>query len=365
MESMIIPPIFCPFTAQINPHVKAAQLHLLKWVQTFNLVQKETARKRFMRANFAWFAACTYPTADADNLALVSDWFAWLFLVDDQLDDGVIGRQLEQAQEVLGELLCVLDDIGTSGRLLPPSAHSSSAIASLANLWQRTFPQSTPTWRKRFFRHVADCFAAANWEAQNRIQGIIPDETTYIKKRRDTGAIYICLDLIDIVEHIDLPLHIYNSQVFQDTLEATSNVVCWCNDIYSLEKEKALGESHNLVLVVQHTHHFTQQEAMNYVSDRICAEIQLFLNLQQQVLALFPMHTQDLQKYLAGMRSWMRGNLDWSSETKRYRELEKTLSGETVNYLEEILSTGAIRCEMNHGNQPVNNLTNLAADYCH
>jgi hypothetical protein len=306
-------------------------------VQRFDLVQKQTARQRFMQANFAWFAACTYPTVDVHNLALVSDWFAWLFLVDDQLDDGVIGRQLEQVQEVMAELLTVLDE-DTSLSLSPPSAHSSSAIASLADLWQRTLPQSTKTWRKRFFRHVADCFTAAYWEAHNRVQGIIPDEITYIKKRRDTGAIYICLDLIDIVEHINLPLHVYNSQVFQDTLEATSNVVCWCNDIYSLEKEKTLGEHHNLVLVAQHAHHFTHQEAINYVSELISKEVQLFLNLEQQLLALFPMHTQDLQKYLAGMRSWMRGNLDWSSKTKRYRYLEKTVSGETVDYLEEILS---------------------------
>ncbi|MFB2772740.1 hypothetical protein ACE1AT_26210 [Pelatocladus sp. BLCC-F211] len=339
METVIIPATFCPFAPQINPHVEAAQLHLSKWVQSFNLVQNKTARQRFMRANFAWFAACTYPSADVHNLSLVSDWFAWLFLIDDQLDDGITGRQLEQVQKVMAELLSVLDDINTSPLLSPHSAHSSIAIASLTDLWQRTFLQSNAIWRQRFFRHVSNCFAAACWEAQNRVQGIIPNEIAYIKKRRDTGAIYICLDLIEIVEHIDLPLYVYNSHMFQQILEATSNVICWCNDIYSLEKEKYLNEHHNLVLVVQYTHRITQQEAINYVSDLISAEVRLFLNLEQQVLALFPMYTQDLQKYLAGMKSWMRGNLDWSSQTKRYNYLAKIVPSETVDYLEKILST--------------------------
>ncbi|GAB1545485.1 hypothetical protein NUACC21_81610 [Scytonema sp. NUACC21] len=342
MEPIIIPPIFCPFTPQINPYLEAAQLHLDNWVQHFGLVQSFSARQRFMQANFAWFAASTYPSADLDNLALVSDWLAWLFLIDDQLDDGTAGRQLEQVREVLAELLCVLDYTGTSFSLSPPFARSSIAIASLTDLCQRTFSQSTPIWRQRFFRHVSDCFASACWEAQNRVQGIIPNKILYIKQRRHTGAIYICLDLIEIVEHIDLPLYVYNSQVFQQTLEATSNVVCWCNDIYSLEKEKSLNEHHNLVLVLQNDCHFTQQEALHCVSELISTEVRRFLNLEQQVLELFPMHTQDLQKYLAGMKSWMRGNLDWSSETKRYNHLENIVQAETVSYLEKILKTAPV-----------------------
>lgn len=338
MLQVTIPKIFSPFPPQINPHVQTTQTHLLDWVQRFNLVQKETAQQRFIQAEFAYFAACTYPTASASNLALVSDWFAWLFLVDDQLDDGVIGKQPEQAYEVMTNLLDILDDKYTPEPLLPASAYSSIAAASLADLWQRTFSQSTSNWRKRFYRHVADCFAAAYWEAQNRLQSAIPDEATYIKKRRDTGAIYICLDLIDIVEHIDFPLYLYNSQVFQDALDATSNLVCWCNDIYSLEKEKTLGEHHNIVLVVQHTRNFTQHEAINYITELMSKEVQLFLNLEQQLLRIFPTHAQELQKYLAGMKSWIRGNLDWSSKTKRYRYLEKTVSDETVDYLEEILA---------------------------
>jgi hypothetical protein len=45
--------------------------------------------------------------------------------------------------------------------------------------------------------------------------------------------------------------------------------------------------------------------------------------------------------YLAGMRSWMRGNLDWSARTRRYRD-----SLRHHDYLESTLvdqSGGAVR----------------------
>lgn len=39
--------------------------------------------------------------------------------------------------------------------------------------------------------------------------------------------------------------------------------------------------------------------------------------------------------YLAGMRSWMRGNLEWSASTRRYRGSSR--AGDPAEYLEAVL----------------------------
>ncbi len=338
MESAIVPPIFCPFPQEINPHVKEVQQHVLAWVQRFGLVQKEIAQQRFRRADFGWFAACVYPSVDIHDLELVSDWFAWLFLVDDQLDDGVLGVQLEKARKIMGDLLAVIDDAhGSDLHLVNASVQSSAVIAALVDLWQRTALHTQVAWRKRFYRHFANCFAAACWEAENRIRGIIPDVTTYIHKRRDTGAIYICLDLIDVVKKMHFPVQIYDHPVFQTLLDTSSNVICWCNDIFSLEKEVERGEYHNLVPVLQHAQQCSLQEAVNSANALITTEVRHFLEAERQMQGLFPAYTQDIQTYLAGMKSWMRGNLAWSSATERYVYVEQAQSRETVNYLDSIL----------------------------
>jgi hypothetical protein len=205
-------PDLIPFPPETNAHIDTAREHLQEWVCRFGLVRKEAARRRFARADFAGFGGQTYPTADESDLQLVSDCLAWLFLLDDQLDDGSGGRDLNQ----VGGL-----EEAFAGILLGPHRPSLPALASpmtevplvlaLSDLWQRLDGRTTEAWRWKFFRHVAAGAGAAFWEAENRVSKIIPDERTYIEKRRHTGAIYVCMDLIEVVERLDIPIPIYES----------------------------------------------------------------------------------------------------------------------------------------------------------
>ncbi|WP_324192478.1 terpene synthase family protein [Nocardia transvalensis] len=330
-----MPEIFAPFPFRINPHAEQTRAHLDEWTRRIGLVHREAARKRFEKADFGWFAAVVYPTADAAHLDLMSDWFAWLFLVDDQLDDGKVGRSPEHVGTVVSRMRSVLEspDFGAAAAADPDAP---VAVSSLADLWQRTAADATPAWRRRYIRHLDECLTtAATWEARNRIEGIVPDEETYIEKRRHTGAIYVCMDLIDIVERIDVPENVYASPQFAAALDAACNVVCWTNDVYSLEKERSLGEVHNLVLVVEHHRGLGTDEALERVCAAISAQTRLFLDLERELLATFPEHAGVLDPYLAGMRTWMRGNLDWSSRSKRYRAVADGVLPE--EYLEPAL----------------------------
>lgn len=328
------PTIACPFPYQVNPHVEHARAHLLDWTRRIGLVHRETALRRFERADFGWFAAMVYPTATRTHVELMADWFAWLFLVDDQLDDGAAGRTPGDLRGIVGRLTAVLEspDLGARSaddRSLP------TAVSSLADLWARTAGDADANWRRRFIRHLDDCLTtAATWEAENRVNGVVPDEGTYVVNRRHTGAIYVCMDLIDIVERIDLPESVYDSPEFTAALDAACNVVCWTNDVYSLDKERSLGEVHNLVYVVQRHRNLDQDAALAHVCAAISAETELFLARETELLRAFPGEIEVLTRYLAGMRSWMRGNLDWSRRTLRYRGPDAAAEPRPEEYLE-------------------------------
>jgi hypothetical protein len=332
-----IPEIHCPFPSQVNPYLDEARTHLAAWVRDIGLVQRDSARRRFERADFGWFAAVVYPTADRRHLELMADWFAWLFLVDDQLDDGGVGRSLEQADAAVATLLSILEDpaqieIGPAGHGLP------TAVSSLADLWRRTAAGAPAQWRRRFSRHLEECLTtAAVWEAGNRVRGIVPDEQTYVEKRRHTGAIYVCMDLIDITEHLDVPEALYDAPEFTAALNAACNVVCWTNDIYSLEKERSLGEIHNLVYLVERHRGLEPEEAMAEVCAATSAETRRFLTAERELLQAYPGDAGLLEPYVAGMRSWIRGNLDWSASTKRYRPSVEATPAQPADYLESAL----------------------------
>ncbi|GAA1948621.1 hypothetical protein GCM10009837_87590 [Streptomyces durmitorensis] len=332
-----IPEIHCPFPYRVNPHADRARAHLAAWVHRTGLVNRESARKRFDQADFGWFAALVYPTASRRHLELMADWFAWLFLVDDQLDDGSAGRSPAQMEQMVGGMQVVLEspDFGVSllsGPNVPP------AVASLAELWQRTAVDAPAHWRRRFIRHLRDCLVTATvWEGGNRIRGTVPDEVTYIENRRHTGAIYVCMDLIDIVEGLDVPEGLYGSAEFTLALDAACNVVCWTNDVYSLDKERSLGEVHNIAYLAQHHRGLDREQALAEVCAATSTETERFLTAERQLLSAHPQETGLLAPYAAGMRTWIRGNLDWSRRTKRYQAGTSASWARPADYVERAL----------------------------
>ncbi|MFE1554099.1 terpene cyclase [Streptomyces sp. NPDC058734] len=317
------------FPPQLNPHADAAIAHLDRWTEQYGLVGTAAARERFARADFGWFAAVTYPTADEDGLCLIADWFGWLFLLDDQLDDGLLGKDPARTGDLMTQIFEVL---GGDAGALPEGA--PALVTSLADLWRRS--TATSVWRERFVEHVIAGGLAARWEADNRVRGTVPDVASYVENRRHTGAIYVCMDLVEVVERLDVPDPVYRSESFQRALRSACDVVCWTNDLYSLDKETALGEYHNLVTVIQHADGLTAGQAADRVGDRIAREIEAFAGYEAEALRAWPEHGGTLRTYFAGMRSWMRGNLDWSASTRRYRDAHGT-PADPAGYLEEVL----------------------------
>ncbi|WP_030949881.1 terpene synthase family protein [Streptomyces sp. NRRL S-646] len=324
--------ITCPFPFSVNPHARQAREHLEAWTRENGLLRGARARERFARADFGWFAALVYPTADAEALDLMAEWFAWLFLVDDQLDDGAFGRspkRMAQAVALMREILG--DPAPPLDTALPPAA------VALADLWRRTARRASPRWRARFARHLEQCLITATvWEAENRVSGSVPTEESYIANRRHTGAIYVCMDLIETAENVEVPAPSYDTPAFEAALNAACDVVCWANDVYSLAKERALGEVHNLVYIVGHHRRLDERQALETVCSAIAARTEDYLTAEKELRREHPRDAPWLEPTLAGMRSWMRGNLDWSQRTERYAS-DFARDGADTQYLEAAL----------------------------
>lgn len=315
MEDIQLPALYCPFAPRMSPHVNVAQEHVESWMQHFRLLQG-VALQQFSHARMGWLVARCYPTATANELSLLADWLAWLFLIDDLFSEGAMSHKPEQIQPVMVELFSVVD--GTAQ--LPQ--RDDPIFAALYNLWQRTIVSTPLGWRKQFLGHFRDYFVGTYWETQNRAHGLVPDIDTYIEKRRFSSGMLLGIDFIDLVVHMDLPDEIRSNDEFRTLLRATNNIVCWANDMVSLRKELEHQDVNNIVLIAQHMYCYTLQEALNYTSDLIRAETELFLDIEQKLPMMFPMYEREIQLYTLAHRAMVRGNLDWSYETSRYVRTE-------------------------------------------
>ena len=186
-------------------------------------------------------------------------------------------------------------------------------------------------WMARFVQSAVEYFESSEWEAENRERGVWPDAATYIRMRPYTGGLYTDIELIELTERIDLPIVVRNHPALERLALLTNNVVCWSNDIFSLQKERAHRDMHNLALILRHHEGITEQAAVDRVARLIKGQVQRFIALEARLPQFGPSIDGAVRRFVAVLRAWMRGNLDWSCETGRYRHAEvQTPSSATV-----------------------------------
>lgn len=304
------PKIHCPIPSAVNPHAEIVDNHTLAWVRKFNMVPDEGDFERLRKSRFGWLLARAYPNAPLEELKIVSDWNTWLFIRDDQCDESGLGRNPVLLSHVHADFLEILNG-------LRPKQNSSALAHALYDIRNRLLCKTSPAWFSRFIYSVIDYFDSTEWEARNRSIGIVPDAETYILMRPYTGGLYTDIELIDITENIHLPLYVRKNEMLQRLALMANNVVCWSNDIISFAKESRHQDVHNLVATLLPTQ-LTLQKAIDLATEMTNKEISAFIELEKQLPSFTPEIDADLQRYVAVLRSWMRGNLDWAYESERY-----------------------------------------------
>lgn len=318
MTSIIHPTLTCPFPSSINVHAETVHRCTLAWAQRFHLIRDDTAYERLRRRRYDELMSRAYPHATLAALQLISDWNTWLFLLDDQCDETGLGKDPVRLTQLHARLLAIL-----RGALYGDQA--GPQICALHDLTTRLLARAGERWLRRFTRQVELYFIANVWEATNRMHDTVPDVASYRIMRPFTSAVYAYLQLIEFTEQLDLPPAVRDHRDVQRLGQMTNNCICWSNDIISLEKEVLHGDVHNLALIIASEQLITLQAAVDQVAMLHDAEMRAFSALAGRLPSFGAAADMELQRYIAGMRSWMRANLDWSAATARYRPAAQLL----------------------------------------
>ncbi|SEN00075.1 Terpene synthase family, metal binding domain [Chitinophaga rupis] len=312
MEQLHLPQICCPFPASISHLLDDVHAHNMYWVQQFNLAPTPQLMAAYRQARFPWFVSRIYHTADYLELCLACDFCTWLFRVDDLLEQ--LGGNKRQHERVVQEMIRVLEH-GQASVL----SEQATLAAGLMDIWERMKALCPPGWQRRFIKNMKNLFDATCWEADNRFAAQPPGIAEYIKMRPYTSAMYPCIDLIEMMGQSWLPDEIRLHDAVQQLTLTCIEAVCWINDLVSFNKEQRINEPHNVVLLLQGEHRLSPYDAIREVTE-VCNEtIRHFQFLENKLLTGGKVVHKNLPHYTAGLRSWIRGNLDWSIfDTERY-----------------------------------------------
>ncbi|UQA61063.1 terpene synthase family protein [Polyangium aurulentum] len=316
-DEIIVPQLYCPFPSRINPSVERANDYSVDWVRRMELVPAFMSELTFRMIKVAELSGRTFAEAGPEALELITAWNSWLHFWDDQCDEADIGRRPEMVAARESRFMRILRGDG----LRPDDGPIALALHELC---KRMRAMASADWMERFIHRVSEYFEACVWEAKNRATHKVPDVATYILRRRQSGAVYTEFVLFEIALGVVLPKEAREHPVIERLSRMANNVVSWSNDVISFDKEMERGDFHNLPLVLQSEHRISLQEAVFRAAGFVECEVRSFIEWEAAIPTFGPQVDPGVRTYVSFLRDWMRGNIDWSLKSGRFRP------GETV-----------------------------------
>ena len=302
----------CPFPSALNPATSAAHQHTRRWAERMGLPAAE-GKHQLAAERFTWLVGHFFPWARPRELELISDFTSWLFWHDDLCDETSLGEDPEALARRFDHLVGILT------RRQEPRAEEpfDRALADLRDRFEQAAP--SPGWLTRLVASIEHYFEGGVWEADNRRRGAVPDLDTFVDMRRFAGGMYIYVDFVELTAGVELPLVARRHRDVRRLVQIACNVACWHNDLFSLEKERGYGDVHNLVLVLAQERRLDLAEARRAAVEHCNREVSVFAPVEERLPSFGAEIDPLLADYRRGLGALMRGNLDWSLATERYR----------------------------------------------
>ncbi|WP_165984321.1 terpene synthase family protein [Streptomyces sp. YIM 98790] len=324
-----LPEFYTPYPARLNPHLESARVHTREWAGGMGMLEGSGIwdTEDLEAHDYALLCSFTHPDASEHDLALVTDWYVWVFFFDDhflELFKRTGDRQ--GGKEYLDRLAAFMPMDLADGF---PEA-SNPCERGLADLWARTVPAMSRHWRARFAESTRNLLNESLWELSNINAGRIPNPVEYIEMRRKVGGAPWSAGLVEFAARAEVPDRVAGERPLRVLRDAFADGVHLRNDLFSYQREtQDEGELSNGVLVLETFLGCTTQEAADAVNDLLTSRLQQFEHTALTELgpvfaehALDPAECAAVLAYAKGLQDWQSGGHEWHMRSSRYMNEE-------------------------------------------
>lgn len=324
-QPFVLPDFYLPWPARLNPAVESARTHTRAWARSMGMLEGSGVWEEpdLEAHDYAGLCAYTHPDCDAETLALVTDWYVWVFFFDDHfLEMFKRPRDRRGGRVHLDRLAAFMPvEPGTE-----PPEPVNPVEAGLADLWRRTVPAMGPGWLARFTESTRDLLNESDWELANIDEGRVANPVEYIEMRRKVGGAPWSAQLVEFAAGAELPASAARSRPLRVLTECFADAVHLRNDLFSYQREvEEEGELSNGVLVLETFLGCPTQDAAEAVNDLLTSRLQQFENTavtEVPALCLERGLTTDevaaVALYVKGLQDWQSGGHAWHLRSSRY-----------------------------------------------
>ncbi|PBC72118.1 hypothetical protein BX265_6735 [Streptomyces sp. TLI_235] len=320
-----LPDFYVPHPATLNPHLEHARTHTKRWARGMGMLEGSGVWEEhdLDSHDYALLCAYTHPDCSAEELALVTDWYVWVFFFDDHFLELFKRTQDRKGGKAYLDRLPDFMPMDLSAGMPEPT---NPVEAGLADLWLRTVPGMSPAWRERFRESTEHLLYESMWELSNINAGRVSNPVEYIEMRRKVGGAPWSAGLVEHAVGAEVPAEIAASRPMRVLRDAFSDGVHLRNDLFSYQREvEDEGELSNGVLVLETFFGCSTQEAAERVNDLLTSRLHQFENTVFAELPLLfaahgldPAACVDVMKYVKGLQDWQSGGHEWHMRSSRY-----------------------------------------------
>lgn len=317
-----LPDFYMPYPPRLNPLVDVARVRSKEWARRMGMldagVWDETT---FDGIDLAGLLSATLPEAAQSVLDLVTDWYVWIFFLDDYFLDAFKRIPDQDTAEAFTTRLTAM--------LSAPAGEPEPdcpVTRGLADVWARTSVVMSPALLRRFRASTEAHLAGLLWELSNIDSGRVPNPIEYVKMRRLPGAGDWATNLIEYADQAELPARVVDTRPVRVLGDSCSDAALLRNDIFSYQREtEDEGEVNNAVLVLERQFGYATQRAADVVNEAITSRMHQFENIVHTELP--PLSVEyglswdeqaAVRRYVQGLRDHTRGWHDWHLRAGRY-----------------------------------------------
>ncbi|WP_188189286.1 terpene synthase family protein [Nonomuraea sp. SYSU D8015] len=326
-----IPDLYVPFELRLSPHLDGSRRAVVAWCRAMGMLEAQPGvvgsavwdEDKLIDYDLPLCAAGLHPDASPEELDLASFWLAWGTYGDDYFPV-VFGRSrnLVAARIAVARFSAFMPLDGAP----PPPANALER--GLADVWARTVAPMPLADRRKLRGAVERMCEGWLWELANEAANHIPDPVDYIEMRRLTFGSEMTMSLSRLRHGKSIPEEVYESGPMRAMENAMMDCGLLVNDVFSYQKEIEFeGELHNAILVVQSFFDCDHPAALTIVNDLLTSRVKQFQHIVEHelpvVCADFGLDAEarhDLDAFVAELRDWLAGILNWHRNCFRYDE---------------------------------------------
>jgi hypothetical protein len=310
----VTPPVlYCPFPAAVHADADRIEEGTIAWMKRYGYIRTLREEAAVRDVAFGLHAARVHPTGRTDAIQLASDLTVWLFLTDDvYVEESGASNALSITAEHVIRCIRILrnpDD-------LPPVPNAS--LLALQDISRRLRTLATHEQVDRLIGGMLEYFMAGCCEAVCFSRKSLPTAADYVPMRDSINCLRsVCFVFIEIVRGCDLPGPAWCRPDLQAVVNKAVRIISNHHDILSGLRELAHEVPMNFPAVITREQRLPIADAFAHVGDLANADMRSFVEMSNRLLAEEP--DQAVRQYVEGLKAWIRGNLDWSMTTGRYR----------------------------------------------